>query len=72
VLFPPHPPAVLCVLQCDINTSSDHPCFEAVVVLFFPPFMFLDLHTNSGFSGVPVIDFSRRNSSVSWIGSKFG
>ena len=38
---PPPRPIVLCMLQCGINTSSDHPCFEAIVVFFFPHLYFL-------------------------------
>lgn len=34
--------------------------FEAIVGLV-PPFLFPGVHTNSGFRGAPVIDFSRRN-----------
>lgn len=52
---------MLCMLQCDINTSSDHPCFEAIVV-FPPPFpIYISWYAHYGCSGAPVTDFIRRN-----------
>lgn len=66
-------PVVLCMLQCGINTLSDHPRFEAIVFgfFFFPRLYFL-ICTLTLVSVEPLSLISVGEiCSVSWMRSKF-